>query len=173
MINKSLLLSCVIGVVVAVLVCCCVLNLCFNSNRFESDGACVIVDGSSLRVCNTEFIVTNSLSFCVRPTQKTSEWIYVYGADSEVWVDGHRLTINGTSIEYDYDDGKENASSKIMSELPILLRFFENKVFVAGSATWAKGRIVIEHIGSSYDVRIQVKKECRIVIKANWYEFTG
>lgn len=172
MINKRLLISCV-AVIAAVSGGCYVWSMCSHSNLIEEDGACVIVDGSRLRFSNSEIVVTNSLSISVRPTQKTSEWLYLYAADSEVLINGHRLSINAKSIKHVYVDSERILDEEIISELPVLFRFFADKVIVAGSATWVKGQIVIENADDSYDVNIHVKKNCRIVVKGNWYEFTG
>lgn len=171
MTNKRLGLLCTTIIAVVLLGCyvwCALLNLDLS----RSDGS-YVVDGSRLRFSNCEIFVTNSLSINVRPTQKTSEWIYVYGTDSEILINGNRLDVGEASIRYVYDGSTNSAEEVIKSELPVLLRFFEDKVIVAGSATWTEGQIVIENDKSSYDVMIRVKKECRIVVKGNWYEFTG
>lgn len=172
MLSKRLLHPCA-AIMAIGFVCCCVWSVLLHLNVFESDGVCVSVDGSRLRFSNSEFIVTNLLSISVRPTRKTSEWIYVYGADSEIWVNGHRLEIEKMGIKLFYNGGEKFADEEIKSELPVLLRFFEDKVIVAGVATWVHGQIVIENINGPYNVTIRVKKDCRVVVKGNWYEFTG
>ena len=171
MTNKGLLFSAVAIAPVVLAVCCVYLKA--NFNNAGMDGACVNVDGSSLRISNKEFIVTNLLSLCVRPTKKTSEWIYVCGDDCEILINEQRLEITGTSTRYFCDGREENSGTLIKSELPVLLRFFNNEVVVTGSKPSANGRIRVEDTRGLYDVKIRVKKACRIVIKANWYEFTS
>lgn len=145
--------------------------LCLHTTKDKLHGVGINVDGSRLRIFNQEFIVTNALCLCVRPTKKTSEWIYIYDADSEIMVNEHRLILNQTSVEHICDDVNEDVCTAIESELPILLRFFKNTVLVAGSRTWTKGQIKFKNTANLYDVKIQTKKSCRVVIKGNWYEF--
>ena len=172
MTNKGLLFFAV-AVAVVILAGRCV-YLRANLNKTGMDGTSFLnVDGSSLRICNKEFIVTNLLSLCVRPTKKTSEWIYVCGDDCEILINEQRLEITGTSTRYFCDGREENSGTIIKSELPVLLRFFNNEVVVTGSKPSAKGQIRVEDTRGLYDVKIRVKKACRIVIKANWYEFTS
>lgn len=142
----------------------------------ESDDGVVIVDGSFLRVLDSEIIITNSLSLSVRPSHKVSEWIYVNGVGSEILVNGHRFEVSQAKLRHVYDRGircMEKVDEEIVCELPVLFRFFENKVIVAGSATWTKGSVVVDNVCDSYEVKVYAKKECRIVIKGNWYEFSG
>lgn len=171
MTNKVLLFSAVAIAPVVLAVCCVYLKA--NFNNAGMDGACVNVDGSSLRISNKEFVVTNLLSLCVRPTKKTSEWIFVYGGDCEILINKHRFEITETSIKYFREGCEDNSGAVIKSELPVLLRFFDNEVVVTGSRPSAKDLLRVEDSRGLYDVKIQVKKACRIVIKANWYEFSG
>lgn len=171
MTNKALLFSTV--AVVAVIFAVRSVYLRANFNNVGMDGTCVNVEGSSLRISNKEIIVTNLLSLCVRPTKKTSEWIFVYGGDCEILINERRLEITETSIKYFCDGCEDNSGTVIKSELPVLLRFFNNEVLVTGSSHSANDRIKVVDNRGLYDVKIQVKKACRIVIKANWYEFTG
>lgn len=172
MINKCLLLS-IVFIVMIMPIGCYIWKVLSFSNVRKSEGVNVIVDGSRLRLANSEIIVTNSLSISVRPTQKTSEWMYVYSACSEIWVNDHRLEINERSIKHSCADGKTIVKEEVKSKSPILFRFFHNKVVVAGSKTWVDGQVVIECSDSQYNVKVDPKKDCRVVVKGNWYEFTG
>lgn len=84
MTNKVLLLLVMMGV--AVIFVGSSVYFGASSNKTGMDGARVNVDGDSLRINNKEFIVTNFLLLSVKPTKKTSEWIYVHGVDCEILV---------------------------------------------------------------------------------------
>lgn len=171
MANKRIMIFGAIGIATSILVCY-ILSVLVGTYWSESVGSCAIVDGSRLRVFNSEIFVTNALSINVRPTQKTSEWIYVYGTDPEICINRHRLNVSETQILHVGEEGKRS-EEVIKCESPVLLRFFKDEVIVAGVKTWTEGQIVIENTNSLYEVTICTKKGCRIVVKGNWYEYTG
>ena len=171
MTNKRIILSGAVVVVMVLLLSSVYWCLC--SNKIESGCGYVIVDGACLRISNEEFMVTNFLSFCVKPTKKTSEWINVYGRDCVIWINEHRLEVSETSLRHFWDGREESVEMGMKDGAPVLLRFFKNEVVISGTGSSMKERIRIENMQGLYDVRIQVGKVCRIVVKANWYEYTG
>lgn len=167
--NKRLCLFCALIIAVIGFGCYVWNALCC----LKTDGLRVIVDGSRLRLSNLEISVTNSVFINVRPTQKTSEWIYVHGVEAKICINGHWLEVRENSIKHICDASNKDVGKEIKSEMPVLIRFFNDKVVIAGAATWASGKIEIENANNSYDVEFRVKKDCKIIVKGNWYEFTG
>lgn len=174
MINKGvvIVLSC-LSVMVMLFLLYRAVELFFPASAIDANGA-YVVDGSKLRIFNSQLVVTNSsLTLRVCPTRKTTETVYVYAVDSEVWINGHRFKINRTSVDHGNCRTSEVASESIVSELPISFHFCKSRIYVAGASTWSEGEFEIESVESPYDVSIKVKGVCRIVILSNWYEFTG
>ena len=132
----------------------------------------VVVDSSRLHLNNTEFSVSNEVSFSITVRGKDAcEIIFLdqYTDDVIILVGCRRLIITQESIIMYGSNGVEG--TRIPALEPIQLRIWQKRMTIAGSWTWAKGMIEIEHVFVKTEVTCSSSAPFRATVISNWYYF--
>lgn len=132
----------------------------------------VVVDSSRLHLDNTEFAVSNEVAFSITVRGNDAcETIYFdqYTDDVIILVGGRRLIITQESIIMYGSNGVEG--TRIPALEPIQLRIWQKRMTIAGSWTWAKGMIEIEHVFDKTEVTCSSSAPFRATVISNWYYF--
>lgn len=162
-------------VLIAILIGVLLIVVCFvrilGGVDVDANGV-VVVDSSRLHLDNTEFAVSNEVSFSITVRGNDAcETIYFdqYTDDVIILVGGRRLVIAQESITMYESNGVEE--TRIPALKPIQLRIWQKRMTIAGSWTWAKGMIEVEQAFDKTEVTCSSSAPFRATVISNWYYF--